>query len=68
MSSNSTHFYQLQAEQARDKARSEPLKNVRDNLDRCAAAWEVLAARSMRSDELRAKEAERKLQEPILPR
>ncbi|QDP18852.1 hypothetical protein [Sphingomonas xanthus] len=61
MKSTATQFYEDQAEQARSKVDSEPLKNVRDNLSRCADAWDVLALRSKRSDELRAKEALRKL-------
>lgn len=60
MQSNMTKFYQEQAAKARAKSDSEGLQNVRENLDRCAAAWDVLAARSKRSDQLRADEAERK--------
>jgi len=60
MQSNATKFYLDQAAQARAKSESEQLQNVRENLDRCAAAWEMLAARSRRSDQLRADEAERK--------
>lgn len=60
MQSNMTKFYQEQAAKARAKSEAEALQNVRENLDRCAAAWDVLAARSRRSDQLRADEAERK--------
>jgi hypothetical protein len=60
MQSNATKFYQDQAAQARAKCESEKLANVRDNLNRCADAWDKLALRSRRSDQLRADEAARK--------
>jgi len=61
MQSNMTKFYLEQAAKARARSESEQLQNVRENLERCATAWDVLAARSKRSDQLRADEAERKL-------
>ena len=58
--SNQTDFYQTQADQARARSESADLQNVRDNQRRSAEAWEALAARSRKSDLLRAAEAVRK--------
>lgn len=63
MQSNQTKFYLSQAAEARAKLAAASLQNVRDNLERCAAAWDLLAARSGRSDKLRAAEADRKLEQ-----
>ena len=60
MSSNQTEFYQAQADQARSRSDAATLQNVKDNQLRSAEAWEALAARSRKSDTLRAAEAERK--------
>ena len=63
MQSNQTKFYLGQAAEARAKLENATLQNVRDNLERCATAWDVLAARSGRSDRLREAEADRKLEQ-----
>lgn len=58
--SNQTEFYRLQAATARTRSAESDLQNVKDNLLRCAEAWDVLAARSDKADRLRAAEALRK--------
>jgi hypothetical protein len=60
VSSNQTDFYQAQADEARARSESADLQNVRENQLRSAEAWEALAARSRKSDQLRAAEAIRK--------
>lgn len=60
MSSNQTEFYQAQADQARSRSDAATLQNVKDNQLRSAEAWEALAARSRKSDILRAAEMIRK--------
>ena len=57
-----TSFYQSQADAARARSDEAQLQNVKDNQLRAAAAWEALAARSAKSDQLRAAEAIRKAQ------
>ena len=66
MMSNQTAFFRSQAYLARSRSEDAELDNVRDCHLRAAAAWDVLAARSDKSDRLRAAEALRK-SEPELP-
>lgn len=58
--SNSTLFYRAQADAARARSDEASLQNVKDNHLRAAEAWDVLAARSDKSDRLREQEALRK--------
>ena len=60
MTSNMTLFYQSQADAARARCDQATLQNVKHNQLRAAAAWDALAARSEKSDQLRAAEAVRK--------
>ena len=60
VSSHQTDFYQAQADDARARSRAATLQNVKDNQLRAAEAWDVLAARSRKSDVLRTAEATRK--------
>ena len=60
MSSHQTDFYQAQADEARARSDAASLQNVKDSQLRAAEAWEVLAARSRKSDRLRVDEALRK--------
>ena len=55
-----SNFYQTRAEEERDKAEGSTLANVRDGHLRAAAAWDALAARSMKADRMRAEEERRK--------
>ncbi len=59
MSIQST-FYQTRADEERVKAEGSTLANVRDGHLRAAAAWDALAARSMKADRMRAEEERRK--------
>ena len=59
MSTQST-FYQARATEERDKAAGSNLDNVRDGHLRAAAAWDALAARSLKADRMRAEEEVRK--------
>ena len=59
MSTQST-FYQTRASEERDKAQGSSLDNVRDGHLRAAAAWDALAARSLKADRMRAEEEVRK--------
>ncbi len=59
MSIQST-FYQTRATEERDKATGSTLDNVRDGHLRAAAAWDALAARSLKADRMRAEEERRK--------
>ena len=59
MSIQST-FYQTRATEERDKAAGSTLDNVRDGHLRAAAAWDALAARSLKADRMRAEEERRK--------
>ncbi len=58
--SHQTDLYQAQADEARARADAATLQNVKDNQLRAAQAWDALAARSRKSDLLRAAEAMRK--------
>lgn len=59
MSIQST-FYQTRATEEREKAAASTLANVRDGHLRAAAAWDALAARSVKADRMRAEEELRK--------
>ena len=59
MSTQST-FYQARASEEREKATGSNLDNVRDGHLRAAAAWDALAARSLKADRMRAEEELRK--------
>jgi hypothetical protein len=61
--SHQTDFYQTQADQARARSDAATLQNVKDNQLRAAEAWDLLAARSRKSDLLRAAEAQRKAEQ-----
>ncbi|MDQ8758121.1 hypothetical protein RCO27_17990 [Sphingosinicella sp. LHD-64] len=58
--STSADFYRTRADEARAEADAAGLANVRDRCLRAAAAWDVMAARAVRSDRLRAEEEKRK--------
>ena len=58
--SNQSTFYLARADEERTKADAASLANVRDNHLRAAAAWDMLAARSVKSDRLREEEDRRK--------
>ncbi len=58
--SNATLFYRAQAQAARTRSDEATLQNVKDNYTRAAEAWDMLAARSDKSDRLRADEVLRK--------
>ena len=60
MNSNTTLFYHAQADAARARSDEATLQNVKDNQLRAAAAWDALAARAGKADQLRAEEASRK--------
>ena len=47
-----SNFYQTRAAEERDKAIGSSLDNVRDGHLRAAAAWDALAARSMKADRM----------------
>ena len=65
MTSNQTVFFRAQADLERTRSEAAELDNVRAGHLRAAAAWDVLAARSDKSDRLRAAEALRKSQEKL---
>ena len=55
-----SNFYQTRATEERDKATESTLENVRNGHLRAAAAWDALAARSLKADRMRAEEERRK--------
>ena len=55
-----SNFYQARATEERDKATESTLENVRNGHLRAAAAWDALAARSLKADRMRAEEELRK--------
>lgn len=59
MSQQST-FYLARASEEREKAGASSLVNVRDGHLRAAAAWDALAARSVKADRMREAEEIRK--------
>jgi hypothetical protein len=58
--SHQSTFYLSRADDERAKAHTAALDNVRDGHLRAAAAWDMLAARSVKSDRLREEEERRK--------
>lgn len=60
-----TLFYRAQADAARARSDEAALQNVKDNQLRAAEAWDMLAARSDKSDRLRAAEALKKSQQAL---
>ena len=56
-----TDFFEGQAEQARARSDAATLDNVKVCQLRAAEAWDALAARSRKSDQTRAAEALRKV-------
>jgi hypothetical protein len=58
--STQSTFYLARAAEERDKAEGSNLANVRDGHLRAAAAWDALAARSLKADRMRAEEELRK--------
>jgi hypothetical protein len=62
--SNQTNFYRERAAEARGRADETQLSNVKESHIRSATAWEMLAARSEKSDRLREAEIERKAEIP----
>jgi hypothetical protein len=67
--STQSTFYLARAAEERDKAEGSSLANVRDGHLRAAAAWDALAARSLKADRMRAEEELRKseVRNPELP-
>jgi hypothetical protein len=60
--SQQSSFYLARAAEERAKSSACDLANVRDGHLRAAAAWDALAARSVKSDRLREAEEQRKAQ------
>jgi hypothetical protein len=58
--STQSAFYQARAAEERGKAEGSSLDNVRNGHLRAAAAWDALAARSLKADRMRAEEEVRK--------
>jgi hypothetical protein len=58
--SNQSDFYLARAAEERVKSDASALNNVRDGHLRAAAAWDALAARSVKSDRFREEEEKRK--------
>jgi hypothetical protein len=58
--SSQSLFFAERRDAERQLAEESALANVRDNHLRAAAAWDVLASRSVRGDRLRAEEQRRK--------
>lgn len=65
MSSQQINFYQAQADEARARSEAASLQNVKESQLRAAEAWEVLAARSRKSEGLRLAEAQRKAEQGL---
>ena len=63
-SSNNLQFYLARAKQARADAEAATLDNVRERCRRCEAAWNELASRAARTDQLRINEELRKAEQP----
>ena len=65
MSTRNTNleFYLARAAQARQEADAATLEHVRERCHRSEAAWQQLADRAERSEQLKAAEAERKAAE-----
>jgi hypothetical protein len=58
--SSSLEFFLARAAQARDECEAATLEHVRERCRRSEAAWQALADRARRSEQLRIEEAERK--------
>ena len=67
MSTRNTNleFYLARADPARCAAEAAPLAHGRERCRRSEAAWQQLADRAERSEQLKAAEAARKAAEPI---
>ncbi|HKU91913.1 MAG TPA: hypothetical protein VJP82_01040 [Sphingomicrobium sp.] len=63
-SSTNLQFYLARAAQARVDAEAATLDNVRERCRRCEAAWNELASRAARTDQLRINEELRKAEQP----
>jgi hypothetical protein len=57
-------FFLARADQSRKEAEAATLEHVRERCRRSEAAWNALAARAERSEQLKAAEAMRKAEEP----
>jgi hypothetical protein len=62
--SNQTNFYRERAAEAWARHNETQLSNVKESHMRSATAWEMLAARSEKSDQLREAEIVRKAEMP----
>ena len=60
-------FYLARADQARVEAEAATLGHVRERCERSEAAWQALANRAIRSEQLREQEAQRKLEGGLAP-
>jgi hypothetical protein len=58
--SSNLEFFRARAAQARADAEAATLDHVRDRCRRSEAAWQALADRAERSEQMRAEEAQRK--------
>ncbi len=58
--SHQSEFYLARAAEERAKSSASALANVRDGHLRAAAAWDALAARSVKADRMREAEERRK--------
>ena len=63
MNGSNLQFFLARAEQARSEAEAATLAHVRERCRRSEAAWQALADRAERSEQLKAAEAARKAQE-----
>jgi hypothetical protein len=63
--SSNLQFFLARAAQAREEAEAATLDHVRDRCRRSEAAWNALADRAQRSEQLREAEAERKAAEGL---
>ena len=58
--SSNLNFFIARAEQARAEAEAATLAHVRERCRRSEAAWQALASKAERSEQMREQEAERK--------
>jgi hypothetical protein len=63
-SSTNLEFYLARAEQARADGEAATLVHVRERCRRCEEAWNALASRAARTEQLRISEEQRKAGEP----
>jgi len=63
-SSTNLQFYLTRAEQARVDAEAATLDHVRERCRRCEAAWNELASRAARTEQMRISEELRKAGQP----